>query len=194
MTYSEELSTKQMILKATLDLIEKEGFKEVTIRKIAKLANVNVALINYHFGSKEQLLNEVIQIFVNSLKDSFTVFDDLSLSPKEQIKAFLLQYLQAFRRYPFIGRRLIQEDPVLFNSQMEYLEFLRAIGLKKFQKVIQEISGEKNQQKLNIMTAQLIGATFLPTLVEPLYEKVTGYPFSDAETQIDILIEQYLSP
>lgn len=187
----EDCSTKDAIIKATLRLIEKEGFKEVTIRKIAKLADVNVALINYHFGSKDQLLNEVIRIFVDSLKDSFTIFDDLSLTPKERIKAFLLQYLRAFRQYPFIGRRIIQEDPVLFNSQMEYMEFLRAIGLKKFQKAIQEISGEQNPRKLTIMTAHLMGATFSPTLVEPLYEKVTGNTFDDIETQVDILIEQY---
>lgn len=140
-------STKETIINATIKLIEQAGFKEVTIRKIAKEANVNVVLINYHFGSKDQLINEVTQIFIDSLKDSFSIFDDVSLPPRKRIKAFLLQYLIAFRKYPFIERRIIQEDPVLFNNQLEYMEFLRATGFKKFQKPIQEISGEEETSR-----------------------------------------------
>lgn len=185
-------STKQIILGATLSLIKEDGFKGVTIRKIAKLAGVNVALINYHFGSKENLINEAIQVLVTSLKDTFTILDLHSLPPNERIKKFLLQYLHTLRKYPFIGQRILQENTELFNSQLEYLEFLKVIGLKKFQNAIKEVTGEEDTKKLTIMTSQLIGAALLPALVEPHYENVMGYPFPDIETQIDVLMEKYL--
>lgn len=60
-TQGHELKKKELILKVTLDLIKNEGFEGITIRKIASKANVNVALINYHFGSKNKLVNEIIQ-------------------------------------------------------------------------------------------------------------------------------------
>lgn len=47
--------TKEKILDATLHLIKSEGIDSVTIRKIASEAGTNVALINYYFGSKENL-------------------------------------------------------------------------------------------------------------------------------------------
>ena len=51
-----------------MQLIDEEGFEGITIRKVAKRANVNVALINYYFGSKDKLLNAAVKNILNSLK------------------------------------------------------------------------------------------------------------------------------
>ncbi|MED3662134.1 TetR/AcrR family transcriptional regulator [Ureibacillus terrenus] len=150
-------------------------------------------MINYYFGSKENLINEAIHSLITSLKDTFTIFDDPSLTPKEQIRGFLLQYLRIFRKYPFIIHLVMQENSVFYKSQIEYFEFLNAIGMKKFKNAIREASGEEDPKKLTIMVSHLIGAALLPTLIEPLYEYVTGSPFSNIETQIDILLQQYFS-
>lgn len=53
-----DFSKKDLILQTTLELIKNEGIEQVTVRKIANRANVNAALINYHFGSKDKLLND----------------------------------------------------------------------------------------------------------------------------------------
>lgn len=55
-------NAKEKILKATLELIKSEEDNEnITIRQIAKKADVNIALINYHFQSKENLLSQVAE-------------------------------------------------------------------------------------------------------------------------------------
>lgn len=43
-----DVTRKDLILQATLQLIDDEGFDAISSRKIAKRANVNVALINYY--------------------------------------------------------------------------------------------------------------------------------------------------
>jgi AcrR family transcriptional regulator len=48
-------STKEQILAATIVLIERDGWDAVTVRGIAAHAEVNLALVNYHFGSKTNL-------------------------------------------------------------------------------------------------------------------------------------------
>lgn len=188
-----DLSTKELIIQVTLELIKKEGFEALTVRKIASLAHINVALVNYHFGSKNKLLNAVIQILVTSFRESFTIFDNAALDPRERLKRFLIQYINAYHQYPFIARRLLNEEPVMFESQLEFVDFIKAIGLKKVQSTIEELSGESDPQKLTIMMSHLLGAVFLPTLIEPLYETVTGYPFSNVETQVDILLDRYFA-
>lgn len=188
-----DLSTKELILQVTLELIKKEGFEALTVRKIASLAHINVALVNYHFGSKNKLLNAVIQILVTSFRESFTIFDNAALDPRERLKRFLIQYINAYHQYPFIARRLLNEEPVMFESQLEFVDFIKAIGLKKVQSTIEELSGESDPQKLTIMMSHLLGAVFLPTLIEPLYETVTGYPFSNVEIQVDILLDRYFA-
>ncbi|WP_428911201.1 TetR/AcrR family transcriptional regulator [Niallia sp. Krafla_26] len=188
-----DLSKKDLILKVTLDLIKEQGFEGITVRKIAKVANVNVALINYYFGCKDKLLNEVIQLLVSSFQDSFNILDNQALEPKERLKQFLINYINAFHKYPFIGRKLVTQEPLRFDSHQEYITFIKSIGIQKLRTIIQEISGETDQQKLTIMITHLLGAVFLPTLIEPVYEQVTGYPFSNIETRVDILIDQYFS-
>jgi AcrR family transcriptional regulator len=188
-----DLSKKDLIIKTTLNLIKEEGFEGVTCRKIASLANVNVALINYYFGSKDKLLNTVIQILIASFQDSFTILDDSALEPREQLKRFLIKYINTYRQYPFIGRKLVTEEPLEFESHKEFVNFLKSIGIQKMRQTIEELSGESDPKKLTIMVSHLLGAVFLPTLIEPLYETVTGYPFSNTETRIDLLLDRYFA-
>lgn len=187
-----ELTKKEHILKVTIDLIKNEGFEGVTVRKIASLANVNVGLVNYHFGSKDKLMNTVIQTLVTSFKESFAILDDDAIPPRERLKRFLIQYLASSEQYPFIVRRLVNEEPIMFESQLEFVNFVKAIGLKKMQRTIEELTGESDPEKLAIMMSHLLGAVLIPTLIEALYEKVTGFPFPDMETRVDILLERYV--
>ena len=49
-------STRDAILAAALRLLAREGYQGVTARQIAAEAGTNVALVNYYFGSKQNLL------------------------------------------------------------------------------------------------------------------------------------------
>lgn len=196
MNLSEEkecCSKKELILEATLELMRKEGFEGVTIRKIASMANVNVALVNYYFGSKDRLINAAIQVLVTSFKETFSILDNASIEPRERLKLFLIQYIQTYRQYPFIVRKLVNHEPLKFESQLDFVNFLKAMGLKKMQHTIEELSLEHDQDKLTIMMSHLLGASFLPILIEPMYQMVTGYTFSDIETQVEVLLDRYFA-
>ncbi|HEY6555907.1 MAG TPA: helix-turn-helix domain-containing protein [Polyangiaceae bacterium] len=52
--------TEAKILAAAFRRLAKEGYAALSIREIAKDAGVNHALINYHFGSKDQLVIAVL--------------------------------------------------------------------------------------------------------------------------------------
>lgn len=52
--------TKQLILDAAERLFAREGFHNTSLRAITGEAGVNLAAVNYHFGSKEALLDKVI--------------------------------------------------------------------------------------------------------------------------------------
>lgn len=53
--------TKQIILNAAEKLFAKEGYHGASIRAITKEAGVNLASVNYHFGSKKTLLDALFQ-------------------------------------------------------------------------------------------------------------------------------------
>lgn len=54
-------STKQRILDSAEALFARHGFAGASLRQVTASANVNLAAVNYHFGSKENLINEVFR-------------------------------------------------------------------------------------------------------------------------------------
>src|SRR5215831_6488157 len=51
--------TRSAILAAAERLYADRGFGDVTLRDIVSAANVNLAAVNYHFGSKDELIAEL---------------------------------------------------------------------------------------------------------------------------------------
>ena len=54
-------STKDRILNAAEELFAQHGFAGTSLRQVTGQADVNIAAVNYHFGSKENLVNEVFR-------------------------------------------------------------------------------------------------------------------------------------
>jgi AcrR family transcriptional regulator len=54
------IDTKQKLLDAAERLFAGQGYGAVSLRQIIAAAEVNLAAVHYHFGSKEKLLDEVV--------------------------------------------------------------------------------------------------------------------------------------
>ncbi len=54
-----QTDTKTRIMDAAEQLFARDGFHSTSLRGLTELANVNLAAVNYHFGSKEGLLQAV---------------------------------------------------------------------------------------------------------------------------------------
>ncbi|MCB1554989.1 MAG: TetR family transcriptional regulator [Xanthomonadales bacterium] len=58
---SPHFSTKDRILDAAEALFAQHGFAETSLRQVTSRADVNLAAVNYHFGSKGNLISEVFR-------------------------------------------------------------------------------------------------------------------------------------
>ncbi len=61
MANTTHFSTKDRILGAAEELFAQHGFAGTSLRQVTSRADVNIAAVNYHFGSKENLVNEVFR-------------------------------------------------------------------------------------------------------------------------------------
>lgn len=61
--------TKQRILDAAERLIAEQGYAATSLRQIIAEAGVNLASVHYHFGSKEELLSELVARKVNPVNE-----------------------------------------------------------------------------------------------------------------------------
>ncbi|UTW47201.1 TetR/AcrR family transcriptional regulator [Bacterioplanoides sp. SCSIO 12839] len=58
--------TAKAILNAAEELFSEKGFAETSLRNITTKAGVNLAAVNYHFGSKKELIQAVFARFLNT--------------------------------------------------------------------------------------------------------------------------------
>jgi AcrR family transcriptional regulator len=52
---------QERLLEAAEQVFAEKGFKAASVRDICKLANANIAAVNYHFGDKERLYIEAVK-------------------------------------------------------------------------------------------------------------------------------------
>jgi TetR/AcrR family transcriptional regulator, cholesterol catabolism regulator len=67
--YRKSGQTRRAILSAAAKLFRNEGFNATTMRRIAEAANMEAGSIYYHFRSKDQILDEVLDVGVRQLLD-----------------------------------------------------------------------------------------------------------------------------
>jgi len=80
-------ATAKKIMVAAEALFAEQGFTETTMREITSGAKVNLAAVNYHFGSKKGLINAVAEKYLSPLAAGLTesVTERLADKPDETV-------------------------------------------------------------------------------------------------------------
>jgi len=185
--------TKEKILQTTLQIISTEGVKGITIRKIAKISGVNVAAINYHFKSKENLINKTLKLFGKKMETTFTELDTLPLSPKEKLKHFLLSFSDSQIKYPGFMRSQIERISHGDDMTPKAVENMK-LGRKVLLKLIKAITKEESEEKLSMILFQLMSGIMLPILYGKYMEEIYEFNFLDGKTRerfITLAIEKF---
>lgn len=86
-------STKERILSAAESLFAQFGFAGTSLRQVTSRADVNLAAVNYHFGSKENLVNEVFRRRMDEMSQARL---DALASARMQTENRLEEVLAAF--------------------------------------------------------------------------------------------------
>ncbi|HUC06096.1 MAG TPA: helix-turn-helix domain-containing protein, partial [Acidimicrobiales bacterium] len=111
------------LLKGARQCLEEIGYARTTARDIAGAAGVSLGAIGYHFGSKEQLLNEAI---AEGFRDWIASFTPLVLAAGEQgLDASVRQALPQFFEL-MAGSRPLLIAFMEAMAQAEHVPVLRA--------------------------------------------------------------------
>ena len=102
--------TSERILSAARKLFEENGFDQTSVRDIANSANVNVALINYHFKSKENLLVTILENSMDTTRMKLSDINKLDEPSEEKLKRVVVFYVNKIfdngHYYHFVQREL----------------------------------------------------------------------------------------
>jgi len=161
---------KDHIINKAIELFALKGFEGTSIRDLATAADVNVAMINYYFGTKEKLFEALVEKKSVSTRGSLQeLVKDKTLNSLEKIDRIIDSYVdKLFTHRKF--HRVIQQE--LITNQRETLTqtivhamFPNALAIKTILE-----KGIKNNE-FKKMDPELTIATLLGTINQVLLSK-----------------------
>jgi AcrR family transcriptional regulator len=172
-----DFNDKQIqILQVAETLFAEKGFDGTSIRDIAKEAKINIAMISYYFGSKEQLLESLIVYRATDIKLQLDILILEDLSPLEKINKLIALYIHRIN-----GNRCIYKIVHFeFSSQkretnLEAFTEIKKGNLKALEAIIQD-GQEKGFFRKDIivplLTPTILGTYFHFHLNRPFYENL----------------------
>lgn len=178
---AEKHATRQLILEATIDSIEKYGLENVTTRRIAQLAGTNIASINYHFRSKDELLAETLALTSKHMLEDVLLALETPRRPFEAtLREVFLYLLEGSWRFPGMSRAHLSQ--AILTGRRDTAG-ARAM-IKIFNRLIEcaaEAYPRKYQEVLRMRLAQVMCSILFLVLSPDFFGVMTGKRLSKAE-------------
>lgn len=188
--------TKEKILQTSLELFNKEGISNITLRNIASAMNISQGNLNYHYKKREDIVfalyKKVVHIFDEtyaSMKQPEASFDLLFQSSAfiystfEKYKFLMLDFVEIMRQYPSIKTHHQRLHQVRKTETLQAFRMLKDKGLMlpeefkgQWECVIQQllIIGDFSMANLNIFHPE-DGQNHLKTFVQLMTQLI--YPY-----------------
>ena len=193
-------STKDRILAAAEELFARTGVARTSLRAITALARVNLAAVNYHFGSKDGLVEEVYRRRLEPLNRARLA--NLDRLEKRRRKPSLEEVLEAFMTpVASLARDPAQGGPtvmrLLGQSHAEAEAPFRTWFAGQYRRVLEryhaalcrvlpDIPPEDVRWRLQF----LVGALTYPVAERQLVELVSGEAIDPAD--VHLIVERLL--
>lgn len=183
---ADNLNAKERILRAAMALLEEtDNVEDITVRDIADRANVGIGSINYHFRSKDFLLNEAVgQLMGDQAARWHQSVDDQDPDAVERLKMLLKDTANVAFRYPKLSHIAISH--ALLQGNMEPVQLILPL--------LREIIGKsKDEVEIRLIAFQLITVTqvtFLRADAFRLYSGVNIFDEKQRNNMVDLLVDR----
>ncbi len=163
------LDKKEHIINTAIELFAERGYEGTSIRDLAAKADVNIAMINYYFGSKDKLFEALIEYKASYIKERLEeIINNTTKSDIEKIDLVIEIYVNrllsqhSYHRIIHQELMLQQREGIhnsiikLFSLNLQIIKNIIEDGIKKkvFKKVdpeltVSSITGTINQVMLS---------------------------------------------
>lgn len=175
--------TARALLDAAERLVGEQGFARTTTRQITRAAGVNVAAVNYHFGSRRALLEAVAVRAVEPLRDAREerlrqlLAQHGDTPPLADLVRALVVSFDAERGQSgarVLAQVIAERDAGLFARMLEYLRpvderYQAAVG-----RAVPELRPPELQWRYLAMVSMLVNAHLLDAIRPPPARSLIG--------------------
>jgi len=146
------IEKKSAIIKASYDLFCEKGFYKTNTAEVAKAAGVSTGIVYNYFSDKNDILIEVVKLYISRLKDRFNAIVERPIY-KENICSIIEQFI----------------DVSISSHTMNIEAHNELLALSMLERDIQEIFLRFEDTTLEIMRDKLLSAGFSDV---DLFEKI----------------------
>ena len=168
---SKNENVKDRIIAVTIELIEKYNgdIKSITARMIAEKAEIGLGLINYHFGSKDNLITECVQRIIGGVVAGFHM-EQVFLSDKERLIAWATYVFDFLFEHSAISRISILGD--FQNYSQDSNSVYTQYGFAK------SLNSDISEKEKPMMAFILTAAMQVAFLGSATVNQILGYDFT----------------
>jgi AcrR family transcriptional regulator len=164
-------STRQTIILAVIDCIEESGIENITIRQIAEKAGTNIASINYHFRTKDELVDHVLATTSQHMaEDVFAIIENDQLTFRNVLEEACFYLLDGARRFPGITTAHLYRAVVEKDYDADGPSTLRKVFRVLADRAVEEFP-EMDAKRIRFLLSQVF-ASIMFNMLAPNYLKV----------------------
>jgi TetR/AcrR family transcriptional regulator len=98
--------TRDRLLGAAHELFHERRSTTASVSEICARAGVNVAMVKYCFGSKDGMLDALVERITQSFSSHLERLSALELGPRETLRRHVAAIVRNYVRYPYVNRLL----------------------------------------------------------------------------------------
>lgn len=180
-----ELSTPEKIKEAARKLFSEKGYGRTTTRDIANEASVNLALVNYHFRSKEDLFKSIMLEVVSGFAGQMEVLLNDDHTFEEKVELLVANYINLITQQPDLPLFMLSELRNHPQQLAKHLDIGRIFREASFFKELRERIPESIHPVHYFMN--ILSMTVFPFVAKPLLSVVAGL---NNDQYIDLMQER----
>lgn len=151
-----ELTARQQdIINAAINIIARQGFQELTTKRLAEVVGVSEAALYRHFESKTDLIHKILEYFQSLAHQAMGNIHAEIADPLEQVKSFVMNRYKLFMDNPDLAKVMFSEE--IFENDRSLAEHNLTIMHIHRDQLIQSIKAAqmKNQIRKDLEAIQL---------------------------------------
>jgi AcrR family transcriptional regulator len=183
----EKTDKKDHILDVAEVVFSEVGYDGASTRMISGEAGVNMAMLNYYFGSKEGLFLAIFERRISMFRDMLrNIGNDGDLSPWEKIEKYIDTYVDRIFNNTCFQRMLYQEISMSRKGELaDKINNILTHNASEFNNLIREgvKTGDfKSDTDVEMITATIFGVKNYLMNTPYVSSKMFGYDIRDEES------------
>lgn len=168
-----DTSTEEKIKEAAKVVFLKKGYAATRTRDIAEQAEINLALLNYYFRSKEKLFNIIMSETVSKfMQGMVVVLNNEETSLKTKVEHMAEKYIDFILLEPNVPMFILSEirnNPEALSGKLPVRKlFLESVFVKQYQKAVE--MGEITEPNPLHFLVNLLGLVIFPFVIKPMLQ------------------------